>query len=440
MTKEIEKLEFKKSYSFIFSFFYLAQGLYNGIQQIVIPFWLITMMTIDLAVILGIFSITTIPWVIKFLIGLINDKYGSKKFGRRKPWILSFGTLGGVAFIIMGIGIAFQSTGSIINYILICALFWNIGIAFADTSIDGLMLDVTPKENLGKVQSYTWAMNMFGTGAGGIILGAIFLYFQAIPLLFVFEGFFLILSCILPFYIKEKPITKDVQAWSNLKKILSKRSNWKIFTFTFIDAIPYGCVSIMYTIFVLLYAPNPLIIGDVTSLSLGGQAFDTFVVYSILGAISGIGIIIGSIITGRISDNNRRTAVYLANIIYIPLLTICFLFRGPYIYGILMLIFLGIGQGALTASYQSIRGDLSKKYPDLDSTYFALVVSCLNLGYTVGLAMISSLLSLFSSIFTEFYETLFWIMLILAGFQILSFLIFMTINRNEYEFKQKLNK
>jgi len=85
--------EYKKSYSFIFSFFYSAEGLYNGIQQIMIPFWLISLMTIDLAVILGIFSITTIPWTIKFILGLINDKYGSRKFGRRKPWILAFGTL-----------------------------------------------------------------------------------------------------------------------------------------------------------------------------------------------------------------------------------------------------------------------------------------------------------------------------------------------------------
>lgn len=56
-----EDLEFKKAYPYIFSFFYLAQGLYNGIQYIVIPFWLITIMEIDLAVILGIFSITVIP-------------------------------------------------------------------------------------------------------------------------------------------------------------------------------------------------------------------------------------------------------------------------------------------------------------------------------------------------------------------------------------------
>ncbi len=49
------------------------------------------MMTFDLAVILGIFSITFIPWALKFLIGLFYDKFGTEKYGRKKLWILIFG-------------------------------------------------------------------------------------------------------------------------------------------------------------------------------------------------------------------------------------------------------------------------------------------------------------------------------------------------------------
>ena len=317
---------------------------------------------------------------------------------------------------------------------------WNIGMAFSDTAIDGLILDVTPKQDLGKVQSYCWAMNTFGTGGGGIILGAIFLYFEAIPLLFVFEGFLLISSCIFPFYVREKRIDKNVQAWQNLKEIFSKRLNWKVFIFTFTDAIPYGVVSIVYIIFILLYAPDLLILGTVSSLSLAGQPLETFIVYSVLGAIGGTGVIVGNIITGRIADKNRRLSVYVANVLYIPFLFICFLFRGPYIYGTTMLIIIEAGRGALTASYQSIRSDISKKYPDLDSTYFAFVISCSNLGYTIGLATASSLVIFFSGFFTEFYLTIFGIMLVMACFEIFSFMIFMTIDRKEYEFKEKLNK
>lgn len=317
---------------------------------------------------------------------------------------------------------------------------WNIGIAIADTSLDGLILDVTPKEKLGKVQGYTWAMNLFGNAGGGIILGGLFLAFDAIPLLFVFEGFLLIISCIFPFYVKERPIPENIQVWSNMKEIVSKGKNWKAFSFSFLDSIPYGVVTIAYTILILLYAPKNPISGPVTSLSLEGVALEAFLVYVLLGAINGGGVILGSIVTGRIADKNRRLAVNIANITYIPFLIICFLFRGPYIFGGIMIFLIGASQGALTASYQSIRGDLSKQYPELNSTYFAIVISCLNLGQSVGMAITSVLITAFSAIYDEYYLMFFWIMLIMAGIQFLSFLIFKTINRKEYEHKHILKK
>jgi len=160
----------------------------------------------------------------------------------------------------------------------------------------------------------------------------------------------------------------------------------------------------------------------------------------LLGAINGAGVILGSIMTGRIADKNRRLAVYIANVTYIPFLVICVLFRGPYILGGIMIFLLGAAQGALTASFQSVRGDLSKQYPELNSTYFAIVISCLNLGQSVGMAITGGLITLFSSIFTEYYEVFFIIMIIMAGFQSLSFLIFYTIKRKEYEHKHILQE
>ena len=91
-------------------------------------------------------------------------------------------------------------------------------------------------------------------------------------------------------------------------------------------------------------------------------------------------MIIGCIITGKIADKKRRSAVYFAQVMYIPFLCISVLFRGPIFFGIIMMVILGIGQGAITTSYQSIRGDLAKQYPEIDSTYYALIISFLNSG------------------------------------------------------------
>jgi len=427
--------EFKQSYAFIFSFFYLIQGFYNGIQYIVVPFWVLSIMSVDLAVVLGIFAVATIPWFLKFIIGLLNDRYGTKKFGRRKPWILFSGIFAGIWFIITGILLPSQPITGLLNFFMICALMWNIGIAFADTSLDGMILDVTPKEKLGKVQAYTWSMNTFGNAAGGIILGAIFLSFNAIHLLFVFEGILLFIACFFPVFVKETPIPEEIPVIDNLKAIFKKRENWKVFISAMLDSIPYGVVLLAYSILVILYAPDALISGPISSLSLKGAPLEAFIVYCLIGVVFGIGVIVGGVIIGRIADKKRKQSVYIANVIYIPLLIICFLFRGPYILGIIMMALLGFGEGGLKASFQSVRADISNKYPDLRSTFFALIISFLNAGQTIGMALTSVLLTLFSSIFSEYYMVFFCIMIIMAIFQILCVLIFKTIDTRLYEFE-----
>ena len=427
--------EFKKSYPFIFSFFYLIQGFYNGIQYIVVPFWVLSIMSVDLAVVLGIFAVATIPWFLKFIIGLLNDRYGTKKFGRRKPWILFAGIFAGIWFIITGILLPAQPITGLLNFFMICALMWNIGIAFADTSLDGMILDVTPKEKLGKVQAYTWSMNTFGNAAGGIILGAIFLSFNAIHLLFVFEGILLFIACFFPVFVKETPIPEEIPVIENLKAIFKKRENWKVFISAMLDSIPYGVVLLAYSILVILYAPDALISGPISSLSLKGAPLEAFIVYCLIGVVFGLGVIVGGVIIGRIADKKRKLSVYIANVVYIPLLLICFLFRGPYFLGIIMMALLGFGEGGLKSSFQSVRADISNKYPDLRSTFFALIISFLNAGQTIGMALTSILLTLFSSIFSEYYMVFFCIMIIMAIFQILCVLIFKTIDTRLYEFE-----
>jgi MFS family permease len=206
------------------------------------------------------------------------------------------------------------------------------------------------------------------------------------------------------------------------------------------DNIPYGVMTIAYGLLVLIYMPNSPITAQVTSISLLGNSLELFGYFSILGAINGVGIIIGSVIGGRLSDKRRRLSVYVGNLMYIPFFLISTFFIGNLLLGLIMMVILGTGQGTVKAAYQSIRGDLAKQYPDLKSTYYALLISFLNGGSMVGLVLTAMLLPIFSGIFTEFYLIYLFIMLILAGFQTLSFLIFMTIPKEDYEFKKYLEE
>jgi len=451
MTEEVVKPEFKKSYPFIFSYFYLIQGLFNGLQAIVLPIYLITVVDeIDLAFILIILSVGVLPWALKFLIGMFNDKYGSEKFGRRKPWILIFGIWGGIWFIIAGILIPQNldlGTTKLIMLVAFLALMWNIGWAIADTALDGLILDVTPKDELGKVQGYTWSMNLFGSSAIGIIMGALVLIFNAFTFFFVLEGILLFSACILPFFVKESEVPKDVKVWKEFKDIISKKKNWKLFILSILDNIPYAVVTFAYGLLVIIYWPEPLVEVDVTSISLAAESIDLFMIFAMFGAIAGFGVIAGCLITGRISDKSRRKGVYFAHIIYVPFALISVLFCGAFFGGmvaivlaIIMSIILGMGEGALTTSFQAVRGDLARQYPNLNSTYYALVISCLNAGHMVGYAVAGVLLIILATFITEFWLIFFIIILIMMVFQISALILFMTIDPEEYEFEKQSKK
>ncbi len=452
MSPEKTRPEFKKSYPYVFNTFYTAQGFYNGLQAVVLPLYLITVIKdINLAYILMILAVATIPWSLKFLIGMMNDKYSiGKKLGRRKPWIFIFGLWGAVWFIIAGIMLPQQlglERSVLLNNVMVFALMWNIGWAIADTALDGLILDVTPKEKLGKIQGTTWGINLFGSSAGGLLVGALVLMFHAFTLFFMLEGVLMIVGCTLPFIVKESEIPADIHVWHEFKDILSKKSNWKLFIMTILDDIPYGVVTLAYGLLIIIYWPTKLVDIKVTSITLAAESLDLFMIFAIVGAIGGIGVIAGSILTGRVSDKNRRHGVYLTHIIYIPCLLLCVLFSGAFMpknivipFSIAMTILLSAGEGSNTTSFQTIRGDLAKRYPNLDSTYYALVVSCLNAGTMIGYALVGVLILVLSAAFSEFWLIFLIIMIIMAGFQLASFGILMTIPKAEYEFATIISK
>lgn len=433
-----ENRKYKKYYNKIFSYFYLVQGLNDGIQGIVLPVYLISLVEdIDLAFILLVLSITAIPWSFKFFIGLMNDKYGSEKYGRRRPWIITLGIWAGIWWIILGSAI--PSGMEAIFFALLCVFMINLGLAVADTSLDGLILDVTPSDKLGKIQGATWSMYLVGSMSGGILLGVLFSIYNIIPFLFILEGIFMISCVILPYLIKESP-PKEVQVWKGLKEIVVKGKNWKIFISTFLESIPKNIVPLLLGLLIISSLPNSPIETKNISISLVSSSFELIFLFGIFSAIAGVGVIFGCGLGGKISDKNRRLSVYIGHVILIPLLLFCVLAQINLVIAIIIMIILGLGQGMVRTSYQVVRSDLAQKYPKLTSTYYAIIISFLNLGITAGYLISSILLNLFSSVFniSEYYLTFFLIMIVMTCIQTASLVIFMTIDRDEYEIKDKV--
>jgi MFS family permease len=208
------KIEYKTSYSTIFVLFYFIEGIVQGVPSLLFPPLLAQIFggSYDIASWLIVYSIGNLPWSIKLIVGIFNDRWGSKKFGRRFPWIIVFGIFGAVWWFIMA-GYLPQNS-SIYSFLALYYFMIMLSMAFADTALDGLILDVVPKERLGKIQGLTWAMLLLGMGAGGMLLGLIFLSLGLANILFILTGILMLMVCILPYFIEEPPLKEvTTQEW-----------------------------------------------------------------------------------------------------------------------------------------------------------------------------------------------------------------------------------
>lgn len=429
-TFDIEK-NYKKYYGPIFSFFYLIEGIHQAIPPILPYYLLLVFGEYNIAFMAMILFTSTLPWSFKMIVGLINDKWGSDRWGRRFPFVLVFGSLAGVTWIIMTFTLPLDQT--IYYYIIAYVIITNIGMAFADTSLDGLILDVTPKDKLAKVQGYTWTMLMVG-GAGAAAIGLIFYWFGIVPLLFLITGITMIISCILVYYIKEPPLKEEIHVTEDLKRLVKEGKNWKVFSWTLVTAMVYPII--IATFFYLMLITMGIVDVSEAILSLqSGQTTDAFIIWSIVAnGTLGIGIIVGSLIFGRLADKKRKRSMFLIYSIYIPSILVSSVFFGV-VLGIMGHIIFGLAYGAITVVGQTIRGDIAKRnFPDTKSTYYALLISFSNLGQAFGSLILAFIFSTISQIITNFFMLYFIVTLVCTVIMIGSFLIFRTIDSEDYEF------
>jgi len=436
-------VSYSKKYTYIFVFFYLCEGFSQGIPFLFFPQYLAHTLggSYDIAIWLVILSIGSLPWTIKMIVGVFNDRWGSKKYGQRFPWILSFGVFGGVWWIAMAF---YLPANEIYLWLTIYYFMTQLGMAFADTALDGLILDVTPKEKLARVQGYTWTMMFLGYGAGGMLLALVFLALDIVPVLFIVTGVLVILSSVFPYLVKEPPLEKrpSKEFGLDLLTIVTKKRNWKVFMYTFLAGIP-AVMLLNFFMYLVLIAMGIIDVSETLLTIVGGGAVDLQAWSSIFYLVNGVGIVIGSLVAGKFGDRSRRKTLSYIYLIYIPsflILVIPFaLLTGeivPLIFGMIFLFFLGALQNALTVVNQTVRGDLSKNYyPKLKSTYFATLVSLANLGQTVGTIVGAGLFALFALFTDSFYLIFFFVSAFCAVSLLASYLIFRKIDPLDYELR-----
>lgn len=428
---ENNEFEYKKSYTGIFGLNYFTQGIYTSIFTMVIPVYLlITYGSINIAALAFMLSIILIPTTIKIVYGIITDKVGIRNLGRRKPWIIFPVSVGGIVWIIITFMIPSTSDAAI-RLFTVAGLITSFCVYFSDTALDGFILDICPKSELGRTQGFCWGLRAAGIIFGGPVI-LLFLVYIPIEIIFISFGIMMITFSLFTLFIKDIKKHKTINIGATIKEIFKKSENWKLFVYSFFLQIVGGVVYTFLALYILIkmglvkqVGASTGALGDVSIYE--SQAFIT--------AIISIGIITGSLLGGIIADKkSRRLAVILGLSLYVTSLLLLIL-PVPISILIVFAFLVGAASAWYWAAYSAIAGEYSKKYPEMASTFFSICLSFINLGTIIGLIITGIWFNIISKGTTDaliIFGTLFILMAVLEAFSIIPFLM---LDRKNYEYK-----
>jgi MFS family permease len=425
---KLDKIDFKSYYIPIFATNYLFQGIVTSLFAVIIPIYLLALIgglnASDLAF-LG--SIILIPFSTKLFYGILTDKYGSKKYGRRRPYILSASMLAGFVWITIPVLI---TPNNAIILITISGLLIVFGIAVSDTALDGLILDICPKNQLARTQGFCWATRTAGVIAGGPLLAYLHVNIAAFTIesIFTLIGFLMIVSSIFMLIVKEIKDYPAVQLKKYIKKMFNNRKDQKIYLYAIFGALVDGAISLFLSIFILIQLD--LIALEGTSLTLDANEKEIYIYQANFSLLISLGVIFGAIIGGQVADKvSRRIGVYSS----LGLMTLSvFLILLPLsLIGITVLLiltgFVGFSLGYRMPTFSAVIGEMSKKHPEMNSTYFAVCNSFNNLGGVIGLALTGIIFNATASFYFVF--------IFMAIIQNIALIFFKLLDPHDYEYK-----
>ena len=169
-----------------------------------------------------------LPWSFKFLAGPIIDRFPSRRFGRRRPYIV-------VAELLMGatlLALVTIDPARQLGIVGILLFAHNTFAAIQDVATDALAIDVLPLEERGKANSITWAAKSAGVvvGGGG---GTLFAKHLGWPALFVAIALLIWMVMVLVIVVPERPAGADSEAaaekrlnWGEIRRSFTFREPW----------------------------------------------------------------------------------------------------------------------------------------------------------------------------------------------------------------------
>ncbi len=341
----------------LFGVVYFAQGMWY------LPNQAITIMLKDGGLSAGqvadFFLITTLPWLVKPLYGLLSDFV--PLFGRRrKSYFLVATSLAAAA----GFTLALLDGPHAYWPMAILFTLMALGLAFTDVLTDALMVETgRPLSLTGAFQSVQWA----AIYAAAIIVGVVGGHLagqRRLHAAFALAACFPLVSLVMAtLFIREKPARADWDAlrrtWQAIREAASRREIWIVagFIFFFNFTPSFGPAFLYYQTDVLGFSQE--FIGLLGSLSSVGYMAGAMIYAPLSRRVS-----LKRIIVGAIGVGVAGTLAYL-------------LYRGP-----VSAVIIDIAVGVASMITQLAFLDLAAKAcpPRVEGTFFALLMSVFNGG------------------------------------------------------------
>lgn len=172
----------------------------------------------------GTIAIAYLPWAFKLLAGPIIDRFPTRRFGRRRHFIIAAEFLMGATLLLLPMFDPRTSLGAI-NALL---FVHNSFAAIQDVATDALAVDVLPAEERGKANSIMWAAKSGGSAAGGS-LGIVLAKYAGWTTLFVSVAILIWAIMLLVVFVRERP--PGPAADEAAAKRLDLRTLWQSFSF-----------------------------------------------------------------------------------------------------------------------------------------------------------------------------------------------------------------
>jgi MFS transporter, PAT family, beta-lactamase induction signal transducer AmpG len=169
-------------------------------------------------------ALAYVPWSFKWLVGPFIDRFPSRRFGRRRPYIIVAEFLMGLTILAL---IAIDPARQL-GWVGVALFAHNTFAAIQDVATDALAIDVLPLEERGKANSITWAAKSAGVVAGGGG-GTVFAKFMGWPALFIAIALLIWGVMVLVILVPERPVGTESEAAA--KQRFSWLGLWRSFAF-----------------------------------------------------------------------------------------------------------------------------------------------------------------------------------------------------------------